>query len=229
MIDCGFSAAETTKRLSRLNVEPERITAILVTHEHGDHLNGVARLARRYKLPVWMTRGTYRVWKDTNVPEVEFFHAHESFEIAGIRVSPYPVPHDACEPCQFVFEYNGRRIGVLSDVGTVTPHICEQLNQCHALLLECNHDPEMLRTGPYAPALKARVAGPLGHLSNQQSAELIGNIDTSLLQHLVIAHVSETNNTAELARRAVVEALGHDPEWLRVAPQDEVMDWKEIL
>lgn len=229
MLDCGFSVSEVEKRMSSLQIEATQLTGLLVTHEHGDHLNGVARVARRYNLPVWMTRGTYRVWKDRNVPQVEFFHAHESFTIGDVTVHPYPVPHDACEPCQFVFEHQGRRLGVLSDSGRITAHICEQLDSCHALLVECNHDPEMLRVGPYAPSLKARVGGPLGHLSNEQAAELLGNIDTSQLQHLVIAHMSETNNTPDLARNAVIGALGHDPEWLEVAPQDEVMGWKEIL
>ncbi len=229
MVDCGFSVTEAEKRIETLSMQPGQVTALLVTHEHGDHLNGVARFARRHKVPVWMTRGTYRVWKDKNVPEVEFFSAHEVFAIGDITVKPYPVPHDACEPCQFVFEYQGRKIGILSDVGTITPHICEQLDRCDALLVECNHDPEMLRVGPYAPSLKERVAGPLGHLSNQQTAALLGSIDTSLLQHLVIAHMSETNNTAALARKAVTDALGNDPAWLEVAPQDQAMAWKEII
>lgn len=228
MIDCGFSLTQAERRLAALGVAPEAVSAILVTHEHADHLSGVARLARRYNLQVWMTRGTYRAWKDRKVPSVEFFHAHEAFSIGEIRVSPYPVPHDACEPCQFVFESGGRRLGILSDVGTITPHIREQLGACHALMLECNHDPEMLRNGPYAPPLKDRVGGALGHLSNQQTAALLSSIDTSLLQHLVIAHMSETNNTPALARAAVIQALGHEPEWLEVAPQDEVLGWKEI-
>ncbi len=229
MIDCGFSTTEAQKRLLTLNVQPEQVTALLVTHEHGDHLNGVARFARRYGVPVWMTKGTYRAWKDKKVPEIEFINVHQAFSIGELTIRPYPVPHDACEPCQFVFEYQGRKVGVLSDVGTITPHICEQLDLCDALLVECNHDPVMLRDGPYAESLKVRVAGPLGHLSNGQTAELLSNIDTSLLQHLVIAHMSETNNTAELARNAVVNALGHDPDWLDIAPQDKAMAWKEII
>ena len=228
MVDCGFSVTEAEKRLARLDVGAEEVTALLVTHEHGDHLNGVARFARRYKLPVWMTRGTYRVWKDQNVPAVEFFHAHEHFKIGDIRINPYPVPHDACEPCQFTFEYEGRKLGVLSDVGTVTPHICEQLDACDALMIECNHDPEMLRMGPYSPSLKQRVAGPLGHLSNEQTAGLLERIDLTRLQHLVIAHMSETNNSPALARQAVIGALGMEPEWLEVAPQNDVLGWKEI-
>lgn len=228
MVDCGFSTAEAVKRIESLDMQPEQVSALLVTHEHGDHLNGVARFARRYNVPVWMSRGTYRVWKDKNVPKVDFINTHEPFGIGDITVRPYPVPHDACEPCQFVFEYQGKKIGLLSDVGTVTPHICEQLDRCDALLVECNHDPEMLRDGPYAPSLKERVAGPLGHLSNEQTAALLESIDTSLLQHLVIAHMSETNNTAALARSAVCSALGDNPDWLEVAPQDEAMAWKEI-
>lgn len=228
MIDCGFSLAETERRLARWEVAAEQIDAILVTHEHGDHIAGVGKLARRYGTTVFMTHGTHRAWKDARVPDVQFVNPHTSFTVGDIDVQPYPVPHDACEPCQFVLGNNGHKLGILSDAGTITPHICEQLDGCDALLLECNHDVDMLANGPYAQALKQRVGGPLGHLSNAQSAGLIGRLETAAMQHIAVTHISETNNTPELAQAALAGALGDNLERITLADQDNGLPWMEI-
>jgi phosphoribosyl 1,2-cyclic phosphodiesterase len=228
LVDCGFSLEESERRLGRLGLEPGSLSGIVVTHEHADHLGGVARLAKRYDLPVWMTYGTYAAWNERTKPRVNMFHAHGGFAVRDIQVEPFPVPHDAREPAQFVFSDGRQRVGILSDAGHVTAHMRERLSRCHALLVECNHDPEMLRQGPYTAVLKARVGGPLGHLNNGQTAEMLSAIDTTLLQHLVVAHISEVNNKPELARAAVSAALDCTPDWIAVAGQDDGLDWRDV-
>ena len=143
-----------------------------------------------------------------------------------MKITPYAVPHDAREPAQYVIGDGRYRVGVLSDAGHITPHMRETLSGCDALLLECNHDPDMLANGPYPPALRERVGGDYGHLSNQQAAGLLDAIDTSALQQLVIAHISAKNNRPELAQSAVAAALGCEPDWAPVADQETGLDWR---
>jgi phosphoribosyl 1,2-cyclic phosphodiesterase len=229
MIDCGFSCRETERRLSRLGRTAGDLSALLVTHEHGDHVRGVPLLARKYDLPVWITRGTQRMLRDNELPRVQYFDAHAEFSIDDLQVRPYTVPHDAQEPCQFVFEYRARRLGVLTDAGRMTPHIIECLDACDALLLECNHDAEMLATGPYSATLKQRVGGPLGHLSNAQAGSLLSQLDCSRLQHLVAAHLSDKNNRAELAQAVLARVLDCETDWIGVAGQEAGLDWRTIV
>ncbi len=228
LVDCGFSVREVDARAARLNFDPASLAAILVTHEHGDHLGGVARLARAYKLPVYMTRGTYHGWRDKEVEDVRFITPHEPFHVGALTVRPFPVPHDAREPCQFVFEQAGKKLGVVSDLGAITQHIRYVLNDCDALLLETNHDRAMLANGAYPQQLKDRVGGGLGHLANTQSAELIRSVQRQRLQHLVLTHLSEQNNTPQLARAAICEALESDPAWCVCAEQIAGLSWREI-
>lgn len=228
MLDCGLTLPEVERRMQAFDTAPARLTAIVVTHEHADHMCGVTRLADEYALPVWMTRGTHAVWHGRKPAEVRFIGPHAPFRIGALTLTPYPVPHDAREPCQYVFSDGKRRIGVLSDAGHITQHIRSSLTGCHALLLECNHDPDMLASGPYTASLKTRVGGPLGHLSNGQAAALLQEIEVAQLQHLVIAHISETNNTPQLARAAVTQAMGCSEEWIAVAGQDDGLDWREV-
>ena len=228
MIDCGFSCRETERRLLQLGRSPSDLSAILVTHEHGDHVRGVPLLARKYDLPVWMTRGTRRMLKDDRLPRVHHFDGHAGFSIGALGVQPFTVPHDACEPCQFTFRHGQLRLGVLTDTGRITPHILECLHDCDALLLECNHDAGMLADGPYPDALKIRVGGSLGHLSNAQAGTLLSRLDTSRLQHLVAAHLSDKNNRPALAQAALAGVLACEPDWIGVADQDEGLDWRAI-
>ncbi|NOX09555.1 MAG: MBL fold metallo-hydrolase [Gammaproteobacteria bacterium] len=228
ILDCGFSVKETQRRLARLDIELDQLTAILVTHEHGDHINGVARLARKCQIPVWVSSGTRVCLPDQNIPIIREFNSHESFVIGGLQIQPFPVPHDAREPCQFVFSDDVLRLGVLTDVGEITRHICDCLDGCHGLLLECNYDPEMLRTGEYPPSLKKRVAGRFGHLSNEQAAGLLQQIDLQQLQHLVIAHISEKNNTPELAHQALESMMTGMLEKITVIHQDEGLGWHQL-
>ncbi len=227
LIDCGFSVAEMERRLTRLEREPTDISAVLVTHEHADHISGVARLARRYGMPVWMTAGTRAAHKGGEIPDLRVFSTHQNFRIGTLEVQPFPVPHDAREPSQFVFHDGRWRLGVLTDTGSITEHIVRSLDGCDALLLECNHDTQMLAVGPYPPSLKARVGGRLGHLNNQQAAGLLDAIDTGRLQQLVVAHISEKNNRPALALDALCGVLGWSEEAVTVACQDTGFGWCE--
>ena len=228
MIDCGFSCRETERRLARLGRTAADLTALLVTHEHGDHVRGIPLLARKYELPVWITRGTHRMLRDNDIPHLQYFDGHADFSIDELQVRPFTVPHDAQEPCQFVFEHQALRLGVLTDTGRMTPHIIECLDACDALLLECNHDADMLATGPYSAVLKQRVGGPLGHLSNAQAGSLLSRLDCSRLQHLVAAHLSDKNNRPQLAQAVLARVLDCETDWIAVAEQETGLDWRSI-
>lgn len=230
LMDCGFSLSETRARLERLGLFPEALDAVIVTHEHSDHVGGVARLAMRHEIPVWCTHGTYLNWcaRSDALPWLEMIDPRQPFSIGELEVQPFAVPHDAREPVQFVFRAGERTLGVLTDVGHVTPHIAHSLNGVHALVLECNHDAGMLAAGPYPPSLKQRVGGQYGHLENGQAAALLKKIDVSGLRHLIAAHLSQKNNRPELARQALASVLDCEPEWIGVASQDEGFDWRHL-
>ena len=229
LIDCGFNLGVTEARMQNLGIDPASLAAILVTHEHGDHLGGVARLARRHGIDVWMTAGTYSAWGDRRVESVHQFSPHAGWRIGNLDIQPYPVPHDAREPCQYVLAFGGLRVGILSDAGAVTPHMQQMLSGCDALMLECNHDAALLDAGPYPYSLKQRVGGGFGHLNNEQSAGLLRAVDCSRLQHLVLTHLSETNNRPDLALAAVHHAMESDASWIVCAHQDEGLAWREVV
>lgn len=230
ILDCGFSVRETLTRLARLDRTGDELDAILVTHEHSDHVAGVGVLARKLKLPVWATAGTWRAIEQRigDVPQRNIVDHHSPFTIGDIEVTPFPVPHDAKEPVQYVFSDGHVRLGILTDVGHSTPHIEEMLSGCDSLALECNHDTEMLMQGPYPASLKARVSSPQGHLDNDTAAKLLSRLDTSRLQHLVAVHLSETNNTPELAKAALHSAFDCDEAFIQVADQKLGLPWHAI-
>lgn len=231
LLDCGFGLKDSVLRLARLGVDIAQLSGIVVTHEHGDHIAGVARLARKYDIPVWLTCGTLRSQPKAfaNVSNCHEINPHQVFSIGDIQIQPYPVPHDATEPVQYVFGDGARRLGVLTDAGCSTPHIESMLSGCDALVLECNHDSEMLMKGDYPYSLKQRVGGRLGHLSNSESAGILANLDVSRLQHLIAAHLSSKNNTPELAVKALCGVLGCAESWVGVATQQHGFDWREIV
>ena len=229
LLDCGFAARELEQRLARLEVAPDSLDAILVTHEHQDHIRGVGAVARRYGLPVWLTHGTRRSGRLGEVADTRLLPPdHKPFRIGDIQISPYPVPHDAREPVQFVFQCKGSRLGVLTDAGMVTPHIVEMLQACNALLLECNHDTQMLVSGPYPPSLQRRVGGQLGHLSNRQAAQLLGSLEHARLEHLVAGHLSERNNCPQRVREALLTAAPAIEPRLSISCQDRGAGWFEF-
>ena len=223
MLDSGFSARETEMRLARYDRDPDGLNAILITHEHGDHCRGAASCANRFGVPVWMTAGTYSALKHQfdEKADIRLINPHERFAIGDIEVQPFPVPHDAREPCQFTFSDGNARFGFLTDIGSITAHVVEVLRDCAALVLECNHDTRMLRDGPYPPALKARIAGEQGHLDNDTAADLLSRVMSPRLRYVAAAHLSETNNTPDLARSALSQAMGCSPAFIDVAEQEE--------
>lgn len=228
MVDCGFTVKEVLKRLPRLNVEPQQIDAILVTHEHQDHISGVGALSRKFSIPVWATRGSLLSGKCGNLPEVNLIEGFDSFSVGSLSVTPLSVPHDAREPCQFVFSECDLRLAILTDLGCFTPKIVEQLKPCHGILLECNHDEDMLWNGPYPERLKQRVAGRMGHMSNRQAIELLQQMDRSLLQLVIATHLSEQNNCSKLVSELLAEALGWPLQRVKIAEQDKGFDWQTI-
>ncbi len=229
MMDCGFSLADTRARLERVGLAPSDITAVVVTHEHDDHLGGVARFARRYAIPVHLTRGTAQ-WLPPDFPAVlaHLIDSHQPFEVAAIAIEPFPVPHDAREPVQYVFSDGASRLGVVTDLGTVTQHVVEKLSGCHALVIECNHDLGMLMEGPYPDGLKRRVSGRFGHLSNDEAGLLVAALERSHLRHLIAAHLSQQNNKPALAVAALAHAAGCEEGWVGVAGQDDGFAWREV-
>lgn len=229
MIDCGFGLRETVSRLQRAGRQPADLTGILVTHEHGDHLGGVFRLARKYALPVWMTHGTWSASRETDAGlDLRIIDSHRSLTVGELEVLPFPVPHDAREPVQYVFADSRHRLGVLTDIGEITPHVRAMLSGCDALVLECNHDARMLAESTYPASLKRRIAGRYGHLENSVAAALLDQIDCSKLQHLVAAHLSERNNLPTLALAALARVLGCEEAWIGVATPECGFDWREL-
>jgi phosphoribosyl 1,2-cyclic phosphodiesterase len=226
LVDCGFAAREAERRLHLLGVPAGELDAILLTHEHVDHVRGVQTLARRHRLEVWSTPGTWRRLSGRALDRLRLFSGHdEGFHIGGLKVLPFPVPHDAREPCQFVFESGGHRLAVLTDTGYVTEHIRARLRECDALLLECNHDAEMLRRGSYPASVQARVGGCYGHLSNRQAAELLDSLPHRGLRHLLVGHVSEQNNHPNLAKAALLSVSPGLASRIVVAEQGAVTPW----
>jgi phosphoribosyl 1,2-cyclic phosphodiesterase len=230
LIDCGFGLRDTAARLARLGLVPSALAAILVTHEHSDHVGGVPAFAARHGIPVWATFGTLTAVsaRFEGMAQVYGFDSHDAFAIGALEVTPIPVPHDAREPVQYVLGDGACRVGVLTDLGVSTAHVEASLSGCDALVLECNHDAAMLANGDYPYPLKQRIAGRFGHLDNDAAAGILGRIDTSRLKHLVAAHLSKQNNTPELARAALATALACEPDWIGVADQATGFDWREM-
>ena len=229
LIDAGFGPREMSRRLERLGLAAGAVDAVLVTHEHSDHIGGVFACARRFDWAVLLTHGTLAACREEGAAaQLTVIDTHERFSVGDICVHPFPVPHDAREPVQFVLADGAKRLGVLTDAGHVTAHMIAMLDDCDALVLECNHDMQMLAQGSYPPVLKRRIGGPWGHLDNAAAASLLSQIGRSSLRHVVAAHLSAENNCPALAQAALSAVLGCEAEWIGVATQDEGFAWRDL-
>jgi phosphoribosyl 1,2-cyclic phosphodiesterase len=236
LVDAGLSGRETFKRLHGLGEHTEEISAILITHEHSDHVAGLQRLATKLNVPVFLTEGTHHAWnramrdEEGQVPELpksEHFSAGRSFRVGDIEVSPFTIPHDAADPVGFTFRVEGMKIGFATDLGYMPASVRNHLRGCHVLVMESNHDVEMLRSGPYPWSVKQRVMSRVGHLSNDSLAEFFSNDYDGVAEYVVLAHLSEQNNHPEVARASAEQALrGRQGLWsnrVLLAGQTEAM------
>ena len=225
LIDAGFSGREVEGRLEAAGVGLGRLAAILVTHEHGDHLRGVGVLARRHRLPVYISPATLAAASGLGrVPEVREIAAGASFTVGSLEVHPFSVSHDAADPLGFVLSHRGRRVGYCTDTGHVSRLIRHRLAACQGLVLEANHDPVMLKNGPYPPELKQRIASRQGHLSNQDAVDLLCELAArgGGPARVVLAHMSGENNHPDAVMACVRGAPLPDGVRVWLARQDEV-------
>ncbi|HVP96972.1 MBL fold metallo-hydrolase [Methanoregula sp.] len=212
LIDAGLSAKETFLRLRQSGCDPESVTAIIVTHEHTDHIRGLDVLARKISCPVYGTGGTladfcgHRRTSDKSL-ETHACRYDHPFTVAGFTITPFATSHDAAEPCGFILQENGTRLGYCTDTGVVGPHILSLLRGCDGVVLESNHCPDMLANGPYPESLKRRIRSSRGHLSNPAAAAVLQALGRDVPQ-VVLSHLSEINNTPERARASARDGLG---------------------
>lgn len=216
LIDAGLSCRETLKRLRALGERPDQLSAILITHEHSDHVAGLPRLAAKLNLPVFVTNPTHQAWSRAlrdddgelpQLPKLEHFASGRGFQIGDIAVTPFTIPHDAVDPVGFTFRVEGVKIGYATDLGYMPVSVRDHLRGCDVLVLESNHDLEMLRSGPYPWSVKQRVMSRVGHLSNDALAEFFSSDYDGGAAYVILAHLSEQNNHPEIARAAAEHAL----------------------
>jgi phosphoribosyl 1,2-cyclic phosphodiesterase len=216
LVDAGISCREIFKRMKSLGEDPHSLSAVVITHEHCDHIYGVATLAKKLNIPVFMTGATYQHWqramRDENgvKPKIERFEQFESghtFHVGDIAVKPFTIPHDAVDPVGFTFRAEGVKVGIATDLGYIPASVRDHLRGCDVLVMESNHDVEMLRVGPYPWSVKQRVMSRVGHLSNLALADFFTNDYDNNATFVVLAHLSEQNNHPEIARREAERAL----------------------
>jgi len=240
LIDAGVAGKRIEQGLESIGVEPGSLSALLITHEHSDHISGVGVMQRKYHMPIYTTPETYCAMKKgkTSVGKLndDIFHAVvfcESFMIGEIKVTPFSISHDAANPVAYVFEAGGQKIGMATDLGIYTEDTIKMLSDSDVLYLEANHDKNMLMVGSYPFYLKQRIVGDHGHLSNEQSAALLCEVYSKRLKHVILAHLSKENNFPELAYEAVKADLtaflkNETIPGLCVAKRDEPSDMIEI-
>jgi len=230
LFDAGLSGIEIERRCRSKGFHPKQLDAIVVSHEHSDHIQGVGVLARRFGLPVYISKLTGQTANTTlgKIADMRYFECGNPFTVNTWTISPFSISHDAEDPAGFTILNNDLKIGIATDLGVVTAMVKERLKACHILILEANHDPEMLINGPYPWPLKQRIQSRTGHLSNEDSRELVTALKHKGLQHVVLAHLSETNNTPRKALQEVGPALNDCDTKLHVATQDVCMEILQI-
>ena len=229
LIDCGLGFKHLSHRLCQAGLQPEDIDAVFITHEHGDHIGCARTLALRHRVPVWMSRGTYAAIGSPDFDGLlHFAKDSQAIDLGGLQLTPFAVPHDAREPLQAYCTDGAVKLGVLTDLGHATRHVLEQLAGCDALVLECNHDSDMLAASNYPAFLKRRVGGDHGHLSNQAAADLAGAVKHGKLKHLVAAHLSQQNNLPDLARQAMCQAMDCKADDIVVADAQIGTPWLHL-
>ncbi|MEN8141363.1 MAG: MBL fold metallo-hydrolase [Thermodesulfobacteriota bacterium] len=209
LIDAGFSGKELARRCDSVGLDLARLRGLLITHEHNDHIKGAGVVSRRYKVPLLINRPTFVAAGQRlgRVEHLHHFNTGEDFSFHGFTIHPFAVSHDTAEPVGFIIEHDGYRLGYCTDTGMVSRLLQHRLAGCHGLVLECNHDPDLLADGPYPPQLKQRVRSKMGHLANGEAAAFIADLLHPGLQHVVLAHLSDTNNRPELALDEVMGVL----------------------
>ena len=208
LVDAGFGRKAAAARLSVADERLDGCDAILVSHEHQDHISGLRSLALRLKVPIYISAATRDAIRwDPRITAFEAFTAGETFTIGDVEIHPFSVPHDAADPVAFTFEAEGIRVGVVTDLGYIPEVVKQRVRGCHCLVFESNHDLDMLKVGPYPWFVKQRVMSRHGHLSNYAAAAFLGEDYDGAAQVLVLAHLSETNNHPEIVRLSATEAL----------------------
>lgn len=229
LIDSGFSIKQCSARLAKLQLNLEDINAVLLTHEHNDHSMGVLSLVKKYSLPLYLTRGTALALKlRADQLKIHYITPNVEFSIDKLKIVPVPVPHDAREAVQFVFKLKQNKLGILTDLGSATECVIEAYENCNLLLVEANHDLAMLASCSYPSHLKRRVGGNWGHLNNQQTADLITEINrANQLRHLIIGHISENSNKLNLVKETLQEVTQSIPSVIYVS-QNEGSGWVSL-
>ena len=221
LIDAGLSGVEIQRRMARKGLDPSSLDAILVSHEHADHIHGVGVLSRRFGLTVYINDGTRQASENAlgKLSGFSPFSCGHAFTIGSLAIHPFSISHDAEDPAGFTISCNGGKVGVATDLGIATGVVKTHLQACDILILEANHDPQMLIDGPYPWPLKQRIRGRSGHLSNDDTALLLEVLQHDRLAHVILAHLSEENNTPDKARQAVKTVLNAASVRLHVASQ----------
>ena len=237
LVDAGISCREIFKRMRGLGEDPAALSAVVITHEHSDHVNGLATLAKKLSVPVFMTGATHQAWaravrdakgEAPRMVRLERFEAGRSFQVGDIAITPFTIPHDAADPVGFSFRAEGVKVGYATDLGYVPASVNDHLRGSDVLVMESNHDLEMLRVGPYPWAVKQRVMSRVGHLSNNSLADFLTSDYDGSATFVVLAHLSEQNNHPEIARREAEKALasrgGLFPNRVLLASQTEALE-----
>jgi phosphoribosyl 1,2-cyclic phosphodiesterase len=232
LIDCGLRLRDLEARLIEAGTSAQAMDAIFITHEHGDHIGCARSLIKRYATPLWMSQGTwFAIANEAWTPHQHRLNVArdgDTIDIGCLQISPFTVPHDAREPLQLRCTDGNRHLGVVTDLGHVSSHVVNALHGCHSLLLEANHDPDLLQASAYPSFLKQRVAGPWGHLANEAAADLLTRVKHAHLNQVIAAHLSERNNSPELARASLSRALGCTPLDIDVADPETGSDWMQV-